>query len=110
MTEEDATGRLWAEYKESGDRQIRDQLIVLYSPLVKYVAARVALGATAPSTAISATSAAHLPNHRTCGALRRRVTRSVEPIAISTPRSNPTPSLGTTAKTPARVSRERSRI
>ena len=44
MTEEDATGRLWAEYKESGDRQIRDQLIVLYSPLVKYVAARVAVG------------------------------------------------------------------
>ncbi|HUO47466.1 MAG TPA: RNA polymerase sigma factor WhiG [Acidimicrobiales bacterium] len=44
MTEEDATGRLWAEYKGSGDRQIRDQLIVLYSPLVKYVAARVAVG------------------------------------------------------------------
>jgi len=44
VTEEDATGRLWAEYKGSGDRQIRDQLIVLYSPLVKYVAARVAVG------------------------------------------------------------------
>jgi RNA polymerase sigma factor FliA len=44
VTEEDATGRLWAEYKEAGDRQIRDQLIVLYSPLVKYVAARVAVG------------------------------------------------------------------
>jgi len=44
VTEEDATSRLWAEYKEAGDRQIRDQLIVLYSPLVKYVAARVAVG------------------------------------------------------------------
>jgi len=44
-TEDDGgTARLWAEYKESGDRHIRDQLIVLYSPLVKYVAARVAVG------------------------------------------------------------------
>jgi RNA polymerase sigma factor for flagellar operon FliA len=38
------TARLWADYKESGDRHIRDQLIVLYAPLVKYVAARVAVG------------------------------------------------------------------
>ena len=38
------TARLWVEYKKSGDRRIRDQLIVLYSPLVKYVAARVAVG------------------------------------------------------------------
>jgi RNA polymerase sigma factor for flagellar operon FliA len=43
-TEDDATARLWADYKRTGDRQIRDQLIVLYSPLVKYVAARVAVG------------------------------------------------------------------
>jgi len=42
--EEDVTARLWADYKKSGDRRIRDQLIVLYSPLVKYVAARVAVG------------------------------------------------------------------
>ncbi len=39
-----ATAHLWAEYKEHGDRERRDQLIVLYSPLVKYVAARVAVG------------------------------------------------------------------
>ncbi len=39
-----STTRLWAEYKQSGDRLMRDQLIVLYSPLVKYVAARVAIG------------------------------------------------------------------
>ncbi|HEY7949186.1 MAG TPA: RNA polymerase sigma factor WhiG [Acidimicrobiales bacterium] len=45
MTEDDgSTARLWVEYKQSGDRRIRDQLIVLYSPLVKYVAARVAVG------------------------------------------------------------------
>jgi RNA polymerase sigma factor for flagellar operon FliA len=43
-TGDDGTTRLWAEYKRSGDRQMRDQLIVLYSPLVKYVAARVAIG------------------------------------------------------------------
>jgi RNA polymerase sigma factor for flagellar operon FliA len=36
--------RLWAEYKQSGDRDLRDQLIVHYSPLVKYVAGRVAVG------------------------------------------------------------------
>jgi RNA polymerase sigma factor for flagellar operon FliA len=44
-TENDSsTARIWAEYKRSGDRSFRDQLIVLYSPLVKYVAARVAVG------------------------------------------------------------------
>jgi RNA polymerase sigma factor for flagellar operon FliA len=36
--------RLWTEYKETGDRDTRDQLIVHYSPLVKYVAGRVAVG------------------------------------------------------------------
>jgi RNA polymerase sigma factor for flagellar operon FliA len=36
--------RLWAEYKEAGAREVRDQLIVHYSPLVKYVAGRVATG------------------------------------------------------------------
>jgi RNA polymerase sigma factor FliA len=43
-TEDDSTARLWVDYKQSGDRHLRDQLIVLYSPLVKYVAARVAVG------------------------------------------------------------------
>jgi RNA polymerase sigma factor FliA len=38
------TARLWAEYKKTNERRLRDQLIVLYSPLVKYVAARVAVG------------------------------------------------------------------
>jgi RNA polymerase sigma factor for flagellar operon FliA len=39
-----STARLWEEYKRSGGRPTRDQLIVLYSPLVKYVASRVAVG------------------------------------------------------------------
>lgn len=36
--------RLWADYKASGDPSLRDGLIVHYSPLVKYVAGRVASG------------------------------------------------------------------
>ena len=35
---------LWSEYKASGDRRIRDQLIIRYSPLVKFVAGRVSAG------------------------------------------------------------------
>jgi RNA polymerase sigma factor for flagellar operon FliA len=40
----DAIDRLWQEFKASGDTQQRDALIVHYSPLVKYVAGRVAVG------------------------------------------------------------------
>jgi RNA polymerase sigma factor for flagellar operon FliA len=36
--------RLWTDYKESGRRDLRDRLILRYSPLVKYVAGRVAVG------------------------------------------------------------------
>ena len=36
--------RLWADYKADGGRELRDQLIVHFSPLVKYVAGRVAVG------------------------------------------------------------------
>jgi RNA polymerase sigma factor FliA len=35
---------LWASYKADPDRDVRDQLILHYSPLVKYVAGRVAVG------------------------------------------------------------------
>ena len=35
---------LWARYKETQGRDARDQLILHYSPLVKYVAGRVAVG------------------------------------------------------------------
>jgi RNA polymerase sigma factor FliA len=39
-----ATDELWAEYKKTGSRALRDKLIVRYSPLVKYVAGRVSVG------------------------------------------------------------------
>jgi RNA polymerase sigma factor for flagellar operon FliA len=38
------TDRLWADYKATGERLLRDQLIVRYSPLVKFVAGRVSAG------------------------------------------------------------------
>ncbi len=36
--------RLWSTYKSTGSQRARDQLIVHYSPLVKYVAGRVGVG------------------------------------------------------------------
>jgi RNA polymerase sigma factor for flagellar operon FliA len=38
------TERLWADYKRTGERADRDKLILVYAPLVKYVASRVAVG------------------------------------------------------------------
>ena len=35
---------LWARYKDTGDESLREQLILHYSPLVKYVAGRVSVG------------------------------------------------------------------
>src|SRR5690349_22136833 len=35
---------IWAEYKEHGTRDARERLILHYSPLVKFVAGRVAAG------------------------------------------------------------------
>jgi RNA polymerase sigma factor for flagellar operon FliA len=43
-TEDAAIEQLWSEYKETRDRELRDRLIVHYSPLVKYVAGRVSVG------------------------------------------------------------------
>ena len=40
----DSVALAWDEYKASGAAQARDQLILHYSPLVKYVAGRVAVG------------------------------------------------------------------
>ncbi len=40
----EAIGRLWDDYKQTADAAARDRLIVHYSPLVKYVAGRVASG------------------------------------------------------------------
>ncbi len=39
-----ALDEVWQRYKETGREQERDELIVFYSPLVKYVASRVAAG------------------------------------------------------------------
>jgi RNA polymerase sigma factor for flagellar operon FliA len=35
---------LWRRYRESGDKQARERLVLAYSPLVKYVAGRMASG------------------------------------------------------------------
>jgi RNA polymerase sigma factor for flagellar operon FliA len=48
MEPEGTVDQLWRSYKESGDRDARDRLILQYSPLVKYVAGRVRSGL--PST------------------------------------------------------------
>lgn len=36
--------RLWEAYKKNGDLEARDGLIIEYSPLIKYVAGRLAIG------------------------------------------------------------------
>jgi RNA polymerase sigma factor FliA len=38
------TERLWADYKRTRAQDLRDKLIIQYSPLVKYVAGRVGVG------------------------------------------------------------------
>ena len=35
---------LWRRYKDDGDRQARERLVLAYSPLVKYVAGRMSSG------------------------------------------------------------------
>lgn len=46
MTDPEAGGvdRLWADFKESGSQELRNRLVLQYSPLVKYVAGRVRSG------------------------------------------------------------------
>ena len=39
-----AMAELWANFKATGDPRLREQLILHYSPLVKYVAGRVSVG------------------------------------------------------------------
>src|SRR3712207_7576387 len=41
---EDSVAIAWREYKTEGSTEARDRLILHYSPLVKYVAGRVAVG------------------------------------------------------------------
>ena len=47
MAAVDETQTLWLEYRKSGDRHLRDRLILTYAPLVKFVAGRV--GASLPA-------------------------------------------------------------
>ncbi len=35
---------LWSDYKSTGERSLRDRLVLHYSPLVKYVAGRIGVG------------------------------------------------------------------
>ena len=39
-----AMADLWTRFKATGDARLREQLILHYSPLVKYVAGRVSVG------------------------------------------------------------------
>jgi len=43
-SEQEVVDHLWQEYKRTGDQRLRDELIVQYSPLVKFVAGRVSVG------------------------------------------------------------------
>ena len=42
MTDESVD--IWSEYKRTGDKRLRDRLILTYAPLVKYVAGRLGTG------------------------------------------------------------------
>src|SRR5262245_65121204 len=44
MAGDTETLSLWREYRDSKDKALRDQLILRYSPLVKYVAGRLGSG------------------------------------------------------------------
>jgi RNA polymerase sigma factor for flagellar operon FliA len=43
-TAEEGVNRIWSEFKRTGDRALRNELIEHYSPFVKYVAGRVMSG------------------------------------------------------------------
>ena len=44
MAADTDTRSLWREYRRTGEKRLRDRLIVMYSPLVKYVAGRLGSG------------------------------------------------------------------
>ena len=44
MAAPDQTLTLWHDYKRTGERALRDRLILTYAPLVKYVAGRLGSG------------------------------------------------------------------
>src|SRR4051794_34669272 len=41
---ESALQELWRSFKNTGEKELRERLIIHYSPLVKYVAGRVGVG------------------------------------------------------------------
>ena len=59
---------LWREYGERRDQALRDRLMLHYSPLVKYVAGRMASGRSAPTRAPEASRMSMpflcVPSHR----------------------------------------------
>ena len=44
MAADTDTRTIWREYRRTGAKDLRDRLIVMYSPLVKYVAGRLGSG------------------------------------------------------------------
>ena len=44
MSRVDDTQTMWLEYRRTGDRKLRDRLVLTYAPLVKYVAGRLGSG------------------------------------------------------------------
>lgn len=44
IEDSEALAVVWRDYKRTGDQMLRDQLIVRYAPLVKFVAGRIAVG------------------------------------------------------------------
>jgi RNA polymerase sigma factor for flagellar operon FliA len=44
VAQTDETQGLWQEFRKSGDKAVRDRLILTYAPLVKYVAGRLGSG------------------------------------------------------------------
>ena len=44
MAGDTETLSLWLEYRQTREKRLRDQLILRYSPLVKYVAGRLGSG------------------------------------------------------------------
>ena len=41
--DENGRARLWSDYSRTGSQELRDQLIIEYSPLVKVVAGRLSM-------------------------------------------------------------------
>ena len=50
VSAESGIDALWAEFKQTGSTPLRNQLIIYYSPFVKYVASRVLASLPGTST------------------------------------------------------------